>query len=144
MTTRIYYDDSRTTTFDAVVLACEPVGEKYEVTLDRTAFYPTSGGQPFDTGSIGDAQVVEVIERGNDHVVHLVTRALEIGTRVGGAIDVVRRRDHMEHHTGQHVLSAAFDRVCGVATVGFHMGQESSTIDLAREVTTMRSRRPKT
>jgi alanyl-tRNA synthetase len=136
MTTRIYYDDSRTTTFDAVVLACELAGERYEVTLDCTAFYPTSGGQPFDTGSIADAQVVEVIERDDDHVVHVVTRALEPGTRVGGAIDVARRRDHMEQHTGQHVLSAAFDRACGVATVGFHMGEESSTIDLAREVTT--------
>lgn len=136
MTTRIYYDDSTTTTFDAVVLACEPAGERFEITLDRTAFYPTSGGQPFDTGSLGEARVVDVVDRDDDRVVHVVTRGIEPGTRVRGEIDAARRRDHMEQHTGQHVLSAAFDRLCGVATVGFHMGDDACTVDLAREVTT--------
>jgi alanyl-tRNA synthetase len=136
MTTRIYYDDSRSTTFEAVVMTCEPAGDRFEVTLDRTAFYPTSGGQPFDTGTLGPATVVGVIDREDDEIVHVVTTAVAPGTTVVGVIDAVRRGDHMEQHTGQHVLSAAFDRVCGVATVGFHMGSDVSTIDLAREVST--------
>ncbi|MCC7044203.1 MAG: phosphoesterase [Acidobacteria bacterium] len=136
MTTRLYYDDSRTTTFDARVMACVASGDRFEVTLDRTAFYPTSGGQPFDTGVLGAATVVDVVDRDDDRIVHIVTTPLEPGTMVVGVVDAARRRDHMEQHTGQHVLSAAFDRGCGVATVGFHMGSDVSTIDLAREVTT--------
>lgn len=136
MTTRIYYDDSRVTTFDAEVTSCVPAdGGRFEVTVSRTALYPTSGGQPFDTGSLGDARVVDVIDRDGD-VVHLVTAALAVGARIIGTVDGDRRRDHREQHTGQHVLSAAFDRTCAVATVGFHMGTDVSTIDLAREVTT--------
>jgi alanyl-tRNA synthetase len=136
MTTRLYYDDSRTMTFDARVVTCVALGDRFEVTLDRTAFYPTSGGQPFDTGALGAATVVEVLDRDDDRIVHVVTTPLEPGTTVTGVIDAPRRRDHMEQHTGQHVLSAALDRVCGVPTVGFHMGSDVSTIDLAREVTT--------
>lgn len=136
MTTRLYYRDSRMTTFEAVVASCIAAGDRFEVTLDRTAFYPTSGGQPFDTGRIGDAPVVDVVDRDDAGVVHVVTAAIERGTLVTGVIDAGRRRDHMEQHTGQHVLSAAFERVCGAATVGFHMGADVSTIDLAREVTT--------
>jgi alanyl-tRNA synthetase len=136
MTTRLYYDDSRTTTFDARVMACAASGDRFEVTLDRTAFYPTSGGQPFDTGVLGAATVVDVVDRDDDRIGHIVTTPLEPGITVVGAVDAARRRDHMEQHTGQHLLSAAFDRECGVATVGFHMGSDVSTIDLAREVTT--------
>ena len=134
MTTRIYYDDGGTTTFAARVMGCVASGDHFEVTLDRTAFYPTSGGQPFDLGTLGAAAVVDVVER-DDEVVHVVTAAIEPGTTVVGAIDAARRRDHMEQHSGQHILSAAFDRACGVPTVGFHMGSDVSTIDLAREVT---------
>lgn len=135
MTTRLYYDDCETTTFDAVVVQCVPAGDRFEVTLDRTAFYPTSGGQPFDTGQLGSADVVEVIDRESGAVSHIVTTPLGVGTTVSGVVDAFRRHDHMEQHTGQHVLSAALERTCGVATVGFHMGAELSTIDLAREVT---------
>jgi alanyl-tRNA synthetase len=136
MTTRLYYDDSRTTMFDARVVSCAASGDHFEVVLDRTAFYPTSGGQPFDTGALGAVAVVDVIDRDDKHIVHVVEAALEPGTTVAGAIDAERRRDHMEQHTGQHVLSAAFDRLSAVATVGFHMGSAVSTVDLAREVTT--------
>lgn len=133
MTTRLYYDDSSLLTFDATVVSCTPSGAGYAVTLDRSAFYPTSGGQPFDTGTLDDIPVLEVSD-GEDHVVHVVAAPLEVGRRVTGVVDAARRSDHREQHTGQHVLSAAFERVCGVATVGFHIGAESSTIDLAREV----------
>lgn len=134
MTTRIYYSDSHARAFDATVEACASVGNHFEVRLDRTAFYPTSGGQPFDTGRIGDATVIDVVDRDDEGIVHVVTTRLEPGARVRGEIDWDRRRDHMEQHTGQHVLSAAFDAVCHASTVGFHMGSDFSTIDLAREV----------
>lgn len=133
MSVRLYYDDSRLRAFDAVVESCVAAGDRFEVRLDRTAFYPTSGGQPFDTGRIDDRTVVDVVDR-DDGIVHVVTGPIAIGARVRAEIDWARRRDHMEQHTGQHVLSAALDRVCGVATVGFHMGAEVSTIDLARDL----------
>lgn len=134
MTTRIYYSDSRSRAFDAVVDSCVPAGDRFEVRLDRTAFYPTSGGQPFDTGRIDGVPVVDVIDRDDDGIVHVVTQPIVVGAHVQAEIDWERRRDHMEQHTGQHVLSAAFDATCGAATVGFHMGGDVSTIDLAREV----------
>lgn len=134
MTTRLYYDDSHLLTFDATVVSCTPSGAGYAVILDRSAFYPTSGGQPFDTGTLDDSPVLEVSDGEEDAVVHVVAAPLDVGRRVRGVVDAARRREHCEQHTGQHVLSAAFERGCGVATVGFHMGADSSTIDLAREV----------
>jgi alanyl-tRNA synthetase len=101
--------------------------------LDRTAFYPTSGGQPFDTGALGAAQVMDVFDRDDGVVVHVIEGAIEAGP-VHGRVDWARRFDHMQQHTGQHVLSAAFDRRLQVRTVSFHLGATTSTIDLAREV----------
>jgi alanyl-tRNA synthetase len=100
--------------------------------LDRTAFYPTSGGQPFDTGTINGVPVTQVEEDDAGEILHVLDRAIEPGP-VQGEIDWDRRFDHMQQHTGQHVLSAAFDRVCGAPTVSFHLGVERSTIDLSRE-----------
>jgi alanyl-tRNA synthetase len=134
MTTRLYYDDSGLLSFDATVVSCVAAGDRFDVVLDRTAFYPTSGGQPFDTGALGDATVVDVIDR-EDVITHRVTLPVEPGRTVAGVVDAARRRDHMEQHSGQHVLSAAFERICGASTVGFHMGGDVSTIDLSREVT---------
>jgi len=148
MTERLYYTDSHLTSFDAKVLGVEPVDGKQHVTLDRTAFYPTSGGQPFDTGTLGGAAVVDVVDREDGGITHVVAGALNTGDVLKGEIDWARRFDHMQQHTGQHVLSAAFDRLFGVRTESFHMGQLhpttrtarggdpglSATIDLAREV----------
>jgi len=134
MTVRLYYDDSACTTFEAVVRACTPAAGGFDVRLDRTAFYPTSGGQPFDTGRLGGVLVRDVIDCGDD-VAHVVEAPIEPGSRVRGEIDAERRGDHREQHSGQHVLSAVFERLAGVATVGFHMGSDVSTIDLEREVT---------
>lgn len=142
MTHRLYYTDSLLTSFDATVTSCVPHADVFHVTFDQTAFYPTSGGQPFDRGSVrlnssaaGSVSVLDVIddERTGD-VVHVLSGALEAGANVTGQIDWPRRLDHMQQHTGQHVLSAALDRLFGVRTVSFHMGAESSTIDLSREV----------
>jgi alanyl-tRNA synthetase len=135
MTQRLYYNDSYRSAFDGAVVSCDPRDDRFEVVLDQTAFYPTSGGQPFDTGTLGDAQVVDVVDRDDGAVGHIIDRAVAVGTTVHGAIAWPRRFDHMQQHTGQHVLSAAFDRLLAVRTESFHLGTASATIDLAREVT---------
>jgi alanyl-tRNA synthetase len=134
MTQRIYYSEPYRRSFDATVLSVETLAGHSLVTLDQTAFYPTSGGQPFDTGTLGGAAVSDVIDREDGTIAHVVSGSLKAGEIVSGEIDWARRFDHMQQHTGQHVLSAAFDRLFGVRTESFHMGQLSSTIDLGREV----------
>jgi alanyl-tRNA synthetase len=134
MTERIYYTDPSRRTFDAVVRACDVVDGRPHVVLDRTAFYPTSGGQPFDTGRLGGADVLAVIDRDDDEVAHVVSAPLPVGSRVQGEVDWPRRLDHMQQHSGQHVLSAAFEATARAATVSVHLGTDVSTIDLAREV----------
>jgi alanyl-tRNA synthetase len=139
MTDRLYYTDPYLRAFDAAVARVERRGDRLAVTLDRTAFYPTSGGQPFDTGRLGPFRVVDVVDEEDGtvtHVTELTTENVELktGDVVRGEIDWDRRFDHMQQHTGQHVLSAAFDKLFGVRTVSFHLGGEVSTIDLAREM----------
>jgi alanyl-tRNA synthetase len=132
MTQRIYYTDPDCRIFNASVTRTFEHEGRPAVHLDRTAFYPTSGGQPFDTGRLAEVAVVDVLEL-DDEVVHIVSDELIEGSRVTGEIDWVRRFDHMQQHTGQHVLSAVFDRLFDNRTVSFHMGADISTIDLARE-----------
>ncbi|HUF25047.1 MAG TPA: DHHA1 domain-containing protein [Vicinamibacterales bacterium] len=135
MTTRLYYDDSTITEFDATVTGVRDHEGRPAVTLDRTAFYPTSGGQPFDAGTLGDAAVVDVIDdEDTGEILHVVARAIAEGSAVRGTVDRVRRLDHMQQHTGQHILSAAFEKLHHARTVSFHLGAEASTIDLDREV----------
>jgi alanyl-tRNA synthetase len=144
MTERLYYTDPTLREFDATVVSVDHVDGRTLVRLDRSAFYPTSGGQPFDVGTLGEARVVDVFDGaegadkagspGSD-VMHVVEGELSVGQRVHGAIDWIRRFDHMQQHTGQHVLSAAFDALCDARTASFHLGAESSTIDLEREMT---------
>ncbi len=131
---RLYYTDAYLVEFDAVVRDVVHKDGRWEVTLDRTAFYPTSGGQPFDTGTLGEAQVVDVYEREDGTVGHIVERELEKNSRVRGLINWTRRFDHMQQHTGQHLLSAAFEREAGAKTVSFHLGTSSATIDLDKEL----------
>lgn len=126
---RLYYRDPYLREFSARVLSCEPAGERFAVRLDRTAFYPDSGGQPSDTGRMGDARVVEVAEAEDGDVLHYTDRAIR--GDVPCALDWPRRFDHMQQHTGQHLLSAAFLELFGVPTVSFHLGRAVSTIDLA-------------
>jgi alanyl-tRNA synthetase len=135
MTDRLYYRDAYLKAFDATVDRVDERGGRVVVRLDRTAFYPTSGGQPFDTGTLGDARVVEVVDQDDGSIAHVVEGgSLSPGQAVHGEIDWPRRFDHMQQHTGQHVLSAAFDRLFHVRTVSFHMGSAAATIDLAREL----------
>lgn len=128
MTERLYYHDSFLREFDATVVSSERKGERWRVILDRTAFYPTSGGQPHDLGTLGGAQVVEVADT-EDKVVHYTSAEVPAGA-VRGEIDWARRIDHMQQHTGQHLLSAAFIELFQFPTVSFHLGREVSTIDL--------------
>jgi alanyl-tRNA synthetase len=131
---RLYYTDPSLLTFTSQVRSVEPSGDRWHVRLEDSAFYPTTGGQPFDTGQLGAARVVDVLEDEQGEVVHVVDRPLAVAERVEGTIDAARRHDHMQQHTGQHVLSAAFVRTAKVPTISFHLGSEVSTIDLAREV----------
>ena len=131
---RLYYTDAYLVEFDAVVRDVERAGDVWNVILDRTAFYPTSGGQPFDTGTLGDATVTDVVDRADGGIVHVVDRALEKNSRVRGHVDWRRRFDHMQQHTGQHLLSAAFEHQIGARTVSFHLGSSTSTIDLDKEL----------
>jgi len=130
MTERLYYEDAYLMEFDARVLDCRKNGEKYDVLLDRSAFYPTSGGQPFDTGLLGMANVLDVNVTDGE-VWHTVDEALAVGTTVHGKIDWERRFDHMQQHAGDHMIAGALHRLMGGVTIGLHVSDEISTIDVA-------------
>ena len=125
MTHRLYYHDCYEREFTAEVLEVDGL----VAYLDRTAFYPTSGGQPFDMGALNGARVEDVIDEG-ERIAHRLDRALVPGP-VTGRVDWGRRFDHMQQHTGQHLLSAVFEELLDTKTLSFHMGAELSTIELA-------------
>ena len=148
MTERLYYHDSFLHEFDAEVLdlSASNSDSRPTIILDRTAFYPTSGGQVFDTGWIlpatttdakGRVRVADVTERDDGQILHFLESpgSIQKGSRIHGVIDVERRRDHMQQHSGQHVLSAAFVRLFDLPTVSFHMGAEACSIDLDTNLT---------
>ena len=130
MTDRLYYDHAYLTEFDATVLAVRENGERYDVLLDRSAFYPTSGGQPYDTGILGGARVLDVNVTDGD-VWHTVDAPLTVGDTVHGVIDWPRRFDHMQQHAGDHMIASALHRHMGGVTIGLHISADVSTIDVA-------------
>lgn len=132
MTDRLYYDDAHLLDFTARVVDLADDGRR--VYLDRSAFYPTSGGQPHDLGALGGVPVVDVVDE-DDRVAHVLAEPLGValGTTIDGRIDAARRLDHMQQHTGQHLLSAVFDDALGAATASVHFGAELSTIELATD-----------
>ena len=136
MTDRLYYDDAYLWSFEAVVTACVPAKKPGEwfVALDRSAFYPTSGGQPFDTGTVsfpgGEAKVLNVEADRAGEVWHTLDREIPAGTAVRGEIDGARRTDHMEQHGGEHMLAGAIWEKLGGMTIGLHLGETESTIDV--------------
>lgn len=135
-TERLYYSQPALRAFDATVVRTEPRGTQTAVWLDRTAFYPTSGGQPHDLGTLAGAPVVDVQDDDAGEVMHLVgADAPQAGAAVHGVVEWTRRFDHMQQHTGQHLLSAVIEQLFSARTVSFHLGSESSTIDLDRELT---------
>ncbi|MEZ5359206.1 MAG: DHHA1 domain-containing protein [Candidatus Zixiibacteriota bacterium] len=131
MTERIYYTDSYVTEFEAKVLRVESQEGVHRVELDRTAFYPTSGGQLYDVGTIDGVAVSDVIDEGESIWHYLCAGpAFAVGDTITGKIDWVRRRDNMQKHTGQHILSQAFVRMCKAETVSARLGEDDSTVDL--------------
>ncbi len=147
MSHRLYYADPSLAVFDAQVSDIREVSRTqgrslWQISLDRSAFYPTSGGQPHDTGlltatssggAVLEAPILAVEEDERGEVWHTTPKPLLAGTAVRGYVDWSRRRDHMQQHSGQHLLSAVLYRQLGAATVSFHLGEMTSTIDLARE-----------
>ncbi len=147
MSERLYYTDPSLASFDAHVSDIREVSRTqgrslWQIALDRSAFYPTSGGQPHDTGvltatssggALLEAPILAVEEDDQGEVWHTTPKPLLAGTPVRGYVDWSRRRDHMQQHSGQHLLSAVVYRQLGAATVSFHLGEMTSTIDLARE-----------
>jgi len=130
MTERLYYDDAYTNSFEARVVGHVDIDNRPAVMLDRTYFYPTGGGQPCDQGNIDGVAVVDVLTRPEDHAVLHVLDGKVTGDVVACQIDWARRLDHMQHHTGQHILTRAFIEIAGANTVGFHLSPDSVTIDL--------------
>lgn len=134
MTRKLYYEDAYTHTFEAEIIEHAQVEGKAALVLNRTAFYPTGGGQPNDIGELGGIPVIDVVKRETDEA---ILHVLDCETppacdTITGKVDWGQRFDHMQHHTGQHILSAAFEEVAGAGTVGFHLGDKSVTIDLDR------------
>ncbi|MFY9570441.1 MAG: DHHA1 domain-containing protein, partial [Blastocatellia bacterium] len=138
-TEKLYFNDSSITQFSATVVDIKPSPRGECVVLDRSAFYPTGGGQPNDTGTLGEVNVVDVFEDESGMIFHLVDRArsLEPGKSVTGVINRTRRLDHLQQHSGQHVLSQAFVQTCGAETRSFHLGSQSSTIDIELQTPTL-------
>ena len=129
MTERLYFDDAYRTDFTATVLAQTDVDGRPALLLDRTCFYPAAGGQPYDTGILAGAPVVEVIAQG-DQILHVLAAPVAVadGATVTGAIDWERRYDHMQQHTGQHLLSQVFIQLFGYETVAGHIGAGEATL----------------
>ncbi len=135
MTNRLYYTNSYRTEFDAVVTAVTEYAGRPAIVLDETCFYPTSGGQPYDTGTLAGVAVIDVIAD-DEAVYHIVSEAPEaslVGQSVHGQIDWPRRFDHMQQHAGQHLISQFFQDEFGYETVSVHFGDEESTLDLNTE-----------
>lgn len=129
MTEKLFYQDSHMVEFDAEVVSCVPSGEKWEVVLDRTAFFPEGGGQSSDTGKINEIQVVDVQEK-EGVICHTTDGKLEVGSRVHGVIDWGKRFDNMQQHTGEHIVSGLIHKTYGYDNVGFHLGDAICTLDL--------------
>lgn len=133
MTKRLYYDNAYCVAFQAKVINRFVLDNRQAVILDQTCFYPSSGGQPHDTGHINGAQVVDVYVRESDNAVVHILDGNAISDFSEGEIDWKRRFDHMQQHTGQHILSQAFVRIAKAPTLSFHLGADTATIDLPKD-----------
>lgn len=139
MTIRLFDQDVNMLDFTARVLACDPAGDKWDVTLDRTAFFPEGGGQGADHGLLGDARVLDVHEKAGV-VLHRVDAPLTVGDVVEGHVEAERRLSMMQQHTGEHILSGLICRLYGYHNVGFHIGTEAVTLDFNGPLTEEQAR----
>lgn len=137
-TIKLYYEDPFLREFPATVLSCEAAGESWKVVLDQTAFYPEGGGQPADHGFLrtpaGEVPVTDVHEK-DGAVIHTCAAPVEAGAVVTGALDWARRFDHMQQHSGEHIISGILCRLYRCDNVGFHLGAEAVTIDYNTDIT---------
>ncbi len=142
-TERLYFTDSSLLDFSATVLAVKPIESGEQIILDRTAFYPTGGGQPHDTGQLGEAEITDVSEDEEGIIFHTIKErgTLSIGQTVHAIVDGARRLDHLQQHSGQHILSQAFVQACGAETRSFHLGALTSTIDIELQTPTLEQMR---
>jgi alanyl-tRNA synthetase len=138
-TARLYFRDSNLLEFEATVLSVTPSDRGDLVVLDQTAFYPTGGGQPNDSGTLNEAAVIDVYEDETGIIYHVVETKNSIapGQTVRGQVDRTRRLDHLQQHSGQHILSQAFVQSCGAETRSFHLGAHTSTIDIDLQTPTI-------
>jgi alanyl-tRNA synthetase len=138
-TEKLYFSDSNLLEFSATLIEIRPSERGDVVALDKTAFYPTGGGQPNDTGILGGANVLDVFEDEGGTIHHVIpqTGLFKAGQEVIGVVDRARRLDHLQQHSGQHVLSQAFVQAYGAETRSFHLGTETSTIDIESQSPTI-------
>ncbi|MCI8649422.1 MAG: alanyl-tRNA editing protein [Anaerotruncus sp.] len=132
-TEKLYEKDPYLKTFSATVTSCRPEKQLWLVTLDRTAFFPEGGGQPYDIGTLDEIPVQQVHLK-NGELLHYTCQPLAVGTQVTGRIDWVRRFDLMQQHSGEHIISGLIHQKYGYDNVGFHLGLENMTIDLSGEL----------
>lgn len=132
-TEKLYYADPFQKDFTAKVLSCDAVKSGWSVVLDRTAFYPEGGGQPADQGSLGGVNVLDVHEE-DGVIFHICENPVEIGKTVAGALNWARRFDHMQQHSGEHILSGILCEAYHCDNVGFHMGADTVTIDYNTDI----------
>ena len=128
MTKKLYDADSHLFEFDAAVLSCTPVKDRYAVTLDQTAFFPEGGGQYADTGKLDAARVLDVQEE-NGGIVHYTDRPLDVGAAVHGTLETEQRFRRMQNHSGEHIVSGLVHTLFGLDNVGFHLGDDDMTVD---------------
>ena len=133
MSEKLYYSDPFLQEFPPTDLSCEQDKAGWKVVLDRTAFYPEGGGQPADTGILGDAKVIDVREK-EGVIVHTCDKALNVGDTATGRIDWARRFDHMQQHSGEHIVSGIICARYGCDNVGFHLGKDIVTIDFNHDI----------
>lgn len=132
-TLKLYYDDAFMRAFDATVVSCEPLKKGFAVVLDQTAFYPEGGGQPCDFGTLNDAKVRDVQEK-DGVIVHTCDKAFAVGETVHGEIEWARRFDHMQQHSGEHIVSGMLCSTYHCDNTGFHMGADSVIIDYNADI----------
>ncbi len=130
---RLFRENPYQTEFSAVVLTCEPQGEHFAVTLDATCFHPEGGGQPADTGTLGDAKVLDAHEKDKE-ILHTTDLPLAVGETIAGKVDWLRRFSLMQHHTGEHIVSGIVHKLFKLDNVGFHMGNAMVTVDFSGEL----------